>query len=392
MHKQQVFDRYRELQSYVGWTQEHARRVHSLKPLVEPQFEVLIEDFYAEIERHPKAVQVITGGQAQIERLKGTLIQWLAQLFSGQYDADYAFQRWRVGYRHVEIGLDQVYTNAALSRLRSGLLQSLEDDWPESIRELMAARSALNTLLDLDLALIEDAYQTEYTFRQKSNERLVLIGQVAGGIAHELRNPLNVVRTSAFYLLNAKSPSPEKVREHLERIERQVGMAADVITSLTNFARMSTADRKPFRVLDEIRQVMSSTIPPENIEIVIDCSETLPDAVADASQIRIVLGNLVRNAIEAMPDGGMLCIHAEAVEPFVEVTVSDTGAGIPPEQLSRITEPFYSTKPRGIGLGLPMAKAIVEKNEGRIVAASTPGQGSRFTIRLRSHFQPFRQK
>ena len=132
-----LFERYRELQSYVGWTDEDARRVAAVAPLLEPHLPALIDDFYAEIERHPEARKVITGGQAQIERLKGTLVQWLRELLAGRYDEDYVDRRWRVGWRHVEIGLDQVYTNVALSRLRTG---------PGPARSRRAGRATLAVL------------------------------------------------------------------------------------------------------------------------------------------------------------------------------------------------------------------------------------------------------
>src|ERR1700745_4189629 len=116
-----VYQRYQELQDYVGWTEEDARRVQSVAQLLDPHLGPLIDDFYAEIERHPRARKVITGGQAQIERLKGTLLRWIRDLLLGPYDRDYVLRRWRVGWRHVEIGLDQVFTNVALARLRKGL-------------------------------------------------------------------------------------------------------------------------------------------------------------------------------------------------------------------------------------------------------------------------------
>jgi signal transduction histidine kinase len=384
MDSERLFARYRELQRYVEWTEEDVQAIHAIRPLIEASFPELVEDFYEEIQRHPDALKVITGGQEQIERLKGTLVNWLKELFSGQYDEDYVVRRWQIGYRHVQIGLDQVYTNAALSRLRRGLMRALEQNWPATLQELLDARRTLNTLLDLDLALIEDAYQSEHMFRQQATERLALIGQVAGGIAHELRNPLNVIKTSVFYLLNARNPSPDKTAKHLERIEKQVGTADEVIVALTNFAKMALPVPAPFDVETHLKKVADEAELPESIQVTYDCPAGLPPALADASQIDIVLGNLIRNAREAMPHGGTLRLAAEPDDPFLQITVADTGNGIATEALPRIMEPFYSTKARGIGLGLAMAKAIIDKNDGRLSVESEPGRGTTFTIQLRS--------
>jgi PAS domain S-box-containing protein len=175
------FQRYQELQQYVGWTAEDAQRVQAVAALLEPRLCALVDDFYAEIERHPDAMKVITGGHQQIARLKGTLVKWLQELLSGPYESEYVLRRWKVGWRHVDIGLDQVYTNVALSRLRNGLLIALDESWIGAALELQAVRRSLNTLLDLDLAIIEDAYQDEYLARKQRAEQQKTMGQIAGG-------------------------------------------------------------------------------------------------------------------------------------------------------------------------------------------------------------------
>jgi len=290
----------------VNWTNEDAARVRSVFPLVKSYFGTLVDDFYAEIENHSEAKEVITGGNEQIARLKKTLIRWLDELFSGNYGQDYVERRWRVGYRHVEIGLLQVYTNAALSRLRRGLLAAVKQEWQGDFLELFAVRESLNTLLDLDLAIIEDAYQTEFHRRQSVAERLATIGKVAGGVAHELRNPLNVVKTSVYYLVNAKNASPEKINSHLQRIERQVEVADRVITALNDFARLPVPQVDRVDVESCLREVVEGTALPSNIQTQWCVASPSSVVRADRAQLQIVFSNLIRNARDAMPDGGTL--------------------------------------------------------------------------------------
>lgn len=377
-----VLARYRELQRYVGWTDDDAGRVASVAGLIEPHLVALVEDFYEEIARHPGAQQVITGGEAQVSRLKQTLIRWLQELFSGNYDADYVARRWKVGYRHVEIGLDQVYTNAALARLRRGAGAILETCLRQELDRLHAVSRSLNMLIDLDLAIIEDAYQAEYTARQQRVERLATIGQVAGGVAHELRNPLNVIKTSAYFLLNARSATPEKATDHLLRIERQVDLAEEVVSALSSISKLPVPDLQSVDVKNCVEESLRAETLPASVEVCVSCPDSLPPVLADGKQLRICLGNLVRNACDAMPEGGRLAISALAAGGHVDVAVVDSGMGIAPENLRRIMEPFYSTKARGIGLGLALTRAILDKNKGSLHVTSEVGRGSTFVVRL----------
>jgi signal transduction histidine kinase len=378
----QIYRRYQDLQSYVSWTEEDAGRVRALVPLLEPHLPTLVEDFYAEIARHPEAHAVFTGGQAQIDRLKGSLLAWLRDLLAGPYDRDYVARRWRVGARHVEIGLDQVYTNAALSRLRDGLVGFIGLTWPGDLAGRLATIRSLNKLLDLDLAQIEDAYQAEYTSRLQASERLATLGQVAGGFAHELRNPLNVIKSSLYYLRATRTPSPEKQAEHMQRIERNAELAEAVITTLTNFARMPVPELRSTALEPCLREALGDSPVPGGVEVEIDCPDDLPPALADPGQIRIALGNLIRNACDAMPSGGRLTLRGRRDGSGLEVAVVDTGVGIAASDLGRIMEPLYSTKARGLGLGLALVRMILEKHGGSLRAASEPGRGSTFTVRL----------
>lgn len=384
MDTEKLLHRYQELQTYVGWTRENARCVQACAEVLQPFLPVLVDDFYTEVERHPNVRKVITGGPTQIARLKGTLLQWLKELLAGPYDEAYVVRRWKVGWRHVEIGLDQVYTNVAISRLRHGLLKILEESWTGKPEQLSETRMSLNLLMDLDLAIIEDAYQAEYLARQQRVERLAAIGQVAGGVAHELRNPLNVIKTSVYYLLHARNPTPEKQAEHLQRVEKHVTLADGVITALSSFAKMPVPNQQPISVCRCIQEALETNPVPEKIRVAVDCDPNLPPVLADHDQLRIVFGNLIRNAREAMVNGGTLTIRATVAAEGVDIAFVDTGVGIAPDDLSRVMEPLYSTKARGLGLGLAIARSILDKNRGSMRVASEVGQGSTFTVRVPS--------
>jgi len=384
MTADEKYARYQDLQRYVGWTEEDAADVNSVSELLEPHLVPLVDDFYAEIEKHPAAARVITGGPAQVERLKGTLVAWLKELLRGPYDREYVARRWQVGWRHVEIGLDQVYTNAALSRLRRGLLRVLGRQWTGDLASALAVRQSLNTLLDLDLAIIEDAYQAEYLARQQRLERLATIGQLGGGIAHELRNPLNVIKTSIYYLLHSRNPTPEKQAEHLKRIERQVGLADGVVSALSNYARMPVPAMSPVSIPECVADLLEDLSLPEGVSVSTNWPTDLPAVLGDAGQLKIVLSNLIRNGGDAMPHGGQLTIGGSHTDGRVNVAVSDTGHGIPADILGRITEPLFTTKAKGLGLGLALARAILDKHQGALSVSSVPREGTTFTVALRA--------
>ncbi len=383
MDADRLYRRYQDLQSYVGWTEEDAERVRALRPMLEPCLLSLIEDFFCEMKRHPSAHKVITGGQAQVDRLKDALLGWLRDLLTGPYDCDYVVRRWRVGARHAELGLQQVYTNVALCRLRTGMVRALAESWNDGRENLILAIQSLNKLLDLDLAKIEDAYQAEYTARLQARERLATLGQIVGGLAHELRNPLNVVKSSVYFLLNARSLPAEKQVEHLHRIERSVELANDVITALSNFARMPHPEPQPFPIDACLREALDDGALSSGIDVVFEMPPELPPVLADRGQIRIALGNLIRNARDAMPSGGRLTLVGRKIDDEVELDVVDTGVGIPTQDLGRIMEPLYSTKARGLGLGLALSRMILEKNRATLQVASELGKGSTFTVRLK---------
>lgn len=390
MNPADLLTQYRDLQTYVGWSDGDVQRLRTLHPIIEPHFGAIIEDFYRVIGQHPGASKVITGGAEQVERLKGTLRGWLSDLFRGPYDDQFVLRRYRVGQRHVEIGLAPFYANVALARIRMNLVSQTLRFWPKDATGLQDTLGSVNRVLDLDLAIIEYAYHLESTAREQRQERLATLGKVSGGIAHELRNPLNAIKTSVYFMLNARQLSPEKQREHLERIDRQVGISDRVITALSDFARLPVPQLHEISLSELAHVVIDPLTIPSSIKISIDSPTELPPLPVDASQMAIVLSNLIRNAIDAMPNGGEIRIEGREVaneaDPskpsMLVISVTDTGCGMSTDTLGQIMEPLFSTKSRGLGLGLALAREIVQKHGGRISVSSQVGVGSTFTVHL----------
>ena len=214
------------------------------------------------------------------------------------------------------------------------------------------------------------------------SEKFSTLGKVAGGIAHEIRNPLNAVKTSAYFLLNAKNPSTEKVREHLERIDRQVSTVDNVITALADVAIMPEANLSPVAMEPLLRGVVSALRLPDTLDVVFLLDEAMPDVMVDERQIAIAFRNLIRNARDAMSDGGVLTVCSKVSVLQVVFSIKDSGVGISDENLKNIIEPLFTTKARGMGLGLSITRAIVEKNLGSLSVDSQIGVGSDFRISL----------
>jgi signal transduction histidine kinase len=215
------------------------------------------------------------------------------------------------------------------------------------------------------------------------SERLAAIGELAGGVAHELRNPLGVIRNAAYFLNQAlEEPDPE-VRDAVEMLEKEVVTSERIISSLLDFARPKAAAERKVDVNEVVREVLSRSAVAENVEVLSQLDESLPAIIADSGQLAQVFDNIVLNAVQAMPEGGQLRIKSEVISPGrVAISFADTGIGIPAKNLGKLCEPLFSTKTTGIGLGLALTKNLVERHGGALEVESEVGKGSTFTVRL----------
>ena len=223
------------------------------------------------------------------------------------------------------------------------------------------------------------------------HEKLTVMGQLAGGLGHELRNPLGAIRNAAYFLSMALEEPEQEIKEALEILDNEVVTSERIINSLLDFARPKPPTWHNVDINDVVQATLSRVPVPENVEVLRQLSEMLPMISGDADQLAQVFGNLILNAFQAMPEGGRLVVKtsASSVEPseaaspeWVTVSFTDTGVGIDEETLGKVFEPLFTTKAKGIGLGLALTKLLIEGHGGTIEVQSAVGKGSTFTVKL----------
>ena len=220
----------------------------------------------------------------------------------------------------------------------------------------------------------------------KRTERLASLGQLAAGVAHEIRNPLGALKGFLQYF-QRKLELTDQDKTYLTVMVNEVDRLNSVISNLLDFARPKEPVREPYDLENLIHHVLTlieGDLQAKQLEVSLDIKKNLPQIHLDRDQITQVLLNILLNAIQATEPGGQVNIRAYVKSDLnqLEITVADNGQGIVPADLSKIFDPFFSTKKQGAGLGLAIAYTIIENHQGEITVESEEGKGSTFRIRL----------
>jgi signal transduction histidine kinase len=214
------------------------------------------------------------------------------------------------------------------------------------------------------------------------SEKLSTIGQLAGSVGHDLRNPLAVIRNSVYYLNMKLGDANEKVKKHIALLEDQVRRSDNIVSDLMDFAVAREPDFVEADLNRIVKDALASLDKPNAVTVETSLNPDVSSIQADPDQVRRAFQNLVSNAYQAMLEGGLLRIMTSAVNGYVEIDFVDNGEGIQDVNLERIFEPLVTTRPHGIGLGLPIVKGIIEGHHGSVEVKSEVGKGTTFIVKL----------
>jgi signal transduction histidine kinase len=373
------------LKLYVGFDDDSSAALRELHPIAAPFFVPIVDDFYAAIEAHPGARAAITGGRAQIDRLKQTLLRWIETLLLGPHDEAYYELRARIGRVHVRIALPQQYMFTAMDRIRVRLLDVVQAKVEDRARARRMC-TALNQIIDIELAIMLETYREDLLEKNRTAERLATIGQFAASLGHELRNPLSVVESSLFLVRQhlGDAANPPSVAKHLDRMATEVQRANQTIHDLLGLARNKAPQRRP----TNLRQLVDSAADGALLPAAVAFESHVPadlEASVDPDQLRQVLVNLLVNSGQALGGRGHVWVEGErAPDGAALLRVRDDGPGVPCEDQRRIFDALYTTKAKGSGLGLALSRRIMELHGGTIAlvpsASTAPGATFLLTI------------
>ena len=365
-----------ELRLYLGVDDELAATLRELHPIVEPHMNHVVSLFYEAVLAH-RATRSVLEDEKQVERLRVSLRAWLEDVFEAGHSDEALAARFRIGRRHVEVGLLPHFMFTAMNVVRRALNNIILDQGTEHTRRYC---DAVSRALDLDLTIMVQSY-----WDVMLSQKLEAPAALAGGMAHEIRNPLNTIALNITLLeRRLNGGHTERVAEILDAIRAEVTRMQQLTTEIVNFTRPIDINPQWLGASDFLHRLESvHAARMDEADIELTCTVQGGGWIwADEARLEQVFSNLIANAVDAAPGGHIRIDLHDTNRHWTTIVVADNGSGMDPALRDHVFDIFFTNKAAGTGLGLPIVRSIIESHGGIIEVRSQPGKGTRFTISL----------
>jgi signal transduction histidine kinase len=361
-------------------------------------------------ELHPDMAVILVTGYASLETAVQALNEGASGYITKPLNVDEVLSKARDVFEKQRLVMEnrQLYQAAQRELAERKVAEAALKEYSERLEEMVEERT--KELRDAQAQLL-------------LTERLAAIGQLGASVCHELGNPMGVINNSVYYLNTKLGDVDGKVKKHLEIMKREIARAKKITRDLLSLTEENKPSQQQIQINTIVRNALSRTAVPDTVVVVTELGEGLPPLMADPNQIEQVFINLILNAVQAMisssprpedfgepfggvypepspgaqdrlsragetPNGAKLEISTRERGGFIEVEFRDNGCGMSEENLARLFEPLFTTKARGIGLGLPLSKKTIEAHSGSIEVESEVEKGTTFRVRLPKVDQP----
>lgn len=261
-----------------------------------------------------------------------------------------------------------------------GRLKPFESEYSGELAELVSSFNEMVVKLKEKMNIQEQL---------KKSEQQALLGQLASGIAHELRNPLNFINLSLDHVVTKlkkdEKLSPQELDEWTKRMKTEIARINQMLDNFLNLSRELKLYPVKIRgdiIIEDVIALLSHRLSSQNIEVIKEYTGNIPELYIDIDKMKSCFLNILNNSIDAMPDGGVIKILVKGDNDVINYIIEDNGTGIAEEDIKKVFEPYFSTKKNGIGIGLTLTRRIIEAHGGKISVASRTGKGTTVNISL----------
>ena len=319
-------------------------------------------------------------GTEKEKRMQKGIATWLERVIKGPLDENLWIQSAKIARLHAKFGVHQDHLIAAIRFIEKNLKKYITNQ--KNREELNSSIEGLFSIIE---AVMVQAHSREREERFRKSERLAALGKIVAEVNHDLQNPLSVIRTSLFALERKLAKETKKqVEIHLDRIKRNAELAVHIASDLLDLTRHRRPEARKINFHNFLISLLGDMGFPKKITIEKKFSKDIKYVAADPAMLQRVFQNIIKNSVQAMGGKGKITICTSKTGDGIEIAVKDTGPGFPEEDINRVFDPLFTTRPDGAGLGLAIARKLVEAHAGTIRARNLPEGGAEVVVMLPS--------